>query len=124
MVVGAFRPQAIAAAVINDVGPELAPEGVKRIVGFAGQGAPIETWADAAAYAERVNGFAFPRYDQARWEAFARRAVHGKGRTARARLRPGHTKAFAPPPPPPPGEAAPRRPTCGPCSRAWPAARC
>src|SRR5579864_4508779 len=34
MVVGALRPSAVAAAVINDVGPELTPEGLARITGF------------------------------------------------------------------------------------------
>src|ERR1700761_9014972 len=43
MVVGALRPAAIAAAVINDVGPELAPEGLARIAGFAGKGQPVHS---------------------------------------------------------------------------------
>jgi pimeloyl-ACP methyl ester carboxylesterase len=78
MVIGAFRPAAIAATVLNDVGPELAPEGLKRILGYTGASAPIETWADAAAYAKRINEIAFPAYGEADWIAFARRLFSDK----------------------------------------------
>ena len=118
MVVGALRPSAIAAAVINDVGPELAPEGVKRIMGFAGQGGPVETWADAAAYARRVNVSAFPHYDQAAWDAFAHRLFVEKDGKPVLDYDPGIAKAFAPPPPPPEGQAAPPAPDLWPLFKA------
>jgi pimeloyl-ACP methyl ester carboxylesterase len=110
MVVGAFRPQAVAAAVINDVGPELAPEGLARIMGFAGKGYPVQTWADAAAYARRVNETAFPHYGPAAWDAFARRLFALKNGIPVLDYDPAIAKAFAPPPPPPPGQAAPPPP--------------
>ena len=73
MALTAIKPRAIAAAMINDVGPELAPEGLARIAAYAGQPIVIETWADAAAYARRINETALPHYTDADWMAFARR---------------------------------------------------
>ncbi|MBB4797061.1 pimeloyl-ACP methyl ester carboxylesterase [Brevundimonas bullata] len=73
MALTALKPKAIAAAIINDVGPELAPEGLARIAAYAGQPLVIETWDDAAAYAKRINETALPHYTDADWAAFARR---------------------------------------------------
>jgi pimeloyl-ACP methyl ester carboxylesterase len=73
MVLAAFAPQVIAAAVLNDVGPELSPVGIARIGGYVGQGKPVETWADAAAYARTINASAFPDAPEAEWDRFARR---------------------------------------------------
>lgn len=73
MALTAIKPKAIAAAILNDVGPELAPEGLARIAAYTGQLVVIETWADAAAYAKRINETALPHYTDADWDAFARR---------------------------------------------------
>lgn len=73
MVLAAFAPQAIAGAVLNDIGPELSPVGIARIGGYVGQAKPVETWADAAAYAKAINASAFPDATDDTWAAFARR---------------------------------------------------
>lgn len=73
VVLAALRPEAIAAAVLNDVGPELSPVGIARISSYVGQGGPVETWADAAAYIRSINAAAFPQASDAEWDAFARR---------------------------------------------------
>ena len=73
MLLAASRPLAVAAAVLNDVGPSLAPEGLARIAGYAGKGEPPTTWAEAAAYARTINAAAFPAYGDADWDVFARR---------------------------------------------------
>ena len=73
MALTAIKPKAIAAAILNDVGPELAPEGLARIAAYTGQPVVIETWDDAAAYARRINETALPHYTDADWAAFARR---------------------------------------------------
>jgi len=73
MALAALRPQAVAAAVINDVGPEVAPEGLARIAAYTGRKVEITNWADAAAYARDINAVAFPEFDGADWDAFARR---------------------------------------------------
>jgi pimeloyl-ACP methyl ester carboxylesterase len=73
MALTAIKPKAIAAAILNDVGPELAPEGLARIAAYAGQPVVIETWDDAATYARLINEAALPHYAHADWAAFARR---------------------------------------------------
>ncbi|PZU55105.1 MAG: alpha/beta hydrolase [Brevundimonas sp.] len=73
MALAAIRPRAIAAAILNDVGPEVAAEGLARIAAYAGQPVEIGDWSDAAAYVQRTNGAAFPHYGPADWDAFARR---------------------------------------------------
>lgn len=73
MALTAIKPKAIAAAILNDVGPELASEGLARIAAYTGQPVVIETWDDAAAYAKRINETALPHYSDADWAAFARR---------------------------------------------------
>jgi len=69
----ALKPKAVVAAILNDIGPEVAPEGLARIAAYSGQPVEIGSWADAAAYARRINEVAFPHYSDADWDAFARR---------------------------------------------------
>ncbi|OFX04892.1 MAG: hypothetical protein A3E78_05745 [Alphaproteobacteria bacterium RIFCSPHIGHO2_12_FULL_63_12] len=78
MLTAALAPERIAGAVINDVGPELAPEGIARIAGYVGANAAglVAVAPDLAAAIERiraVNEVAFPGKDIAFWEKFARR---------------------------------------------------
>ena len=73
MALALIRKRAVAAAILNDVGPEIAPEGLARIMTYVGAAAKISTWNDAAKYAQQTNGVAFPAYTQDDWEKFARR---------------------------------------------------
>ncbi|KQS57196.1 alpha/beta hydrolase [Brevundimonas sp. Leaf363] len=73
MGLAAVKPRAIAAAIINDVGPEVAREGLARIAAYSGQPVDTPTWAAAAAYARQINAVAFPHYADADWDTFARR---------------------------------------------------
>jgi pimeloyl-ACP methyl ester carboxylesterase len=79
MTVGAINPAAVAAAVLNDVGPELSPVGLGRIMGYVGGGKPVESWEDAAEYARSINGVAFPSAGPEFWPAFARRIFREEG---------------------------------------------
>jgi len=78
MVLASIMPQAIAAAVLNDVGPELSPVGLARIAGYTGMDSRFETWADAVAYAKAINQAAFPAYGAEDWDVFARRLFDEK----------------------------------------------
>ena len=73
MALAAIRSKVIAAAIINDVGPEVSPVGLARIAAYAGQPVEIGSWADAAAHARKLNSVALPHYSDADWDAFARR---------------------------------------------------
>ena len=75
MVLASIRPEAIAGAVLNDVGPELSPVGLARIGGYVGAGAAFATWEEVATYAKAINSAAFPAYTNAAWATFARRLV-------------------------------------------------
>ena len=73
MALAALRPKVVAAAILNDIGPEVAKEGLARIAAYSGQ--PVDTpgWAEAAAYVKLHNAIALPHYADADWDAFARR---------------------------------------------------
>ncbi len=67
-------PARVAAAIINDVGPELAPEGIARIAGYAGSARPDAADLDEAIRQIRaINEVAFPGRDAAFWRVFATR---------------------------------------------------
>ena len=73
MAVAAFAPGKIAGAVLNDVGPELEPEGLNRIRGYVGQPAFFADWAEAAASLAERNGAIHPRYSAGDWIRMAHR---------------------------------------------------
>lgn len=75
MITAAKRPELLAGAVLNDIGPELDPAGLNRIAGYVGRStAPLENWREAAAALRAVNGEAFPdETGEAFWLDFARR---------------------------------------------------
>jgi pimeloyl-ACP methyl ester carboxylesterase len=78
MVLTSIMPQAIAAAVLNDVGPELSSVGLARIAGYTGAASRFETWDAAVAYAKAINEAAFPAYTTEDWDVFARRLFDEK----------------------------------------------
>ncbi len=78
MLTAAAAPERVAAAVINDVGPELAPEGIARIASYVGaraadSSAVARDLDSAIAQIRAINDAAFPGRDNAFWERFARR---------------------------------------------------
>lgn len=73
MVAAAKRSRLVSAAILNDIGPEAAPEGIARISGYAGKPVSIENWNDAVAYVREINAPAFPKNDEEAWLQFARR---------------------------------------------------
>ena len=73
LTVASKRPAAVAAAVLNDAGPEVADSALKRIAAYAGKPVPAMTHADAAAHVARIAQGIYPRYGQAEWEAAVER---------------------------------------------------
>lgn len=73
MALTAMAPDRVAAGILNDIGPEVAPEGLARIASYTGQTVEIRSWDDAADYARRTNGAALPHYGPDDWMTFARR---------------------------------------------------
>jgi len=73
MVMAALRPELVEALVLNDVGPELDPAGLKRITSYVGPAKPFANWQTAAAGCAAINADAFPEFGPGDWLAFARR---------------------------------------------------
>jgi pimeloyl-ACP methyl ester carboxylesterase len=73
MTLMAIRPKAIAAAILNDVGPTIAPAGIARILTYVGKSPEVGSWEDATAYVRRINGVALPGLSNEDWQRFARR---------------------------------------------------
>ena len=89
------RPDLVAAAVVNDVGPELAIAGITRIASYTGKAPPVESWSDAAAYARWQNEHALPHYREAEWDAMARRLFHDRDGRIAADYDPNIARALA-----------------------------
>lgn len=67
-----LQPHRIAALVLNDAGPEVAPRGLARIAAYVGQGGPVASWGEAVAALKLIHGEALPTYAEADWLRMAR----------------------------------------------------
>jgi pimeloyl-ACP methyl ester carboxylesterase len=74
MLIAATTPQVPSAVILNDVGPEVAPEGLQRIASYVGRHAPVASWQQAATQMRLMYGVAMPDATEADWLAFARRS--------------------------------------------------
>lgn len=72
MVLAATQPQLVARIVLNDVGPEVDPQGLERIRGYAGKSAPVRSWEEAVAQVRSIYGPAWPGLSDERWQRIAR----------------------------------------------------
>lgn len=75
MLLAQAKPGRIVAVVMNDIGPEIDPEGVGRISGYVGQGGSYPTWMHAARSLRDVHGGAFPDFDLDDWLEMAKRTL-------------------------------------------------
>ena len=73
MAVAATAPQRIAAAILNDIGPELGAAGLDRIQTYLGKGQRFATWDEAAMAVATNQGPSFPRHTSEDWLKMARR---------------------------------------------------
>lgn len=75
MMLAAANPGRIAAAVINDVGPEIEPAGLARIREYVGQGRSYETWVHAARALQETNRAIYPAWQLPDWLRMAKRCM-------------------------------------------------
>lgn len=74
MLTNKAAPHRVSAAIINDIGPDLAKEGIERIAGYVGATkGPAANIEEAAARIKAINAVAFPDEKDEFWIAFARR---------------------------------------------------
>jgi pimeloyl-ACP methyl ester carboxylesterase len=74
MLIAATTPQVPAAVILNDIGPEVAQEGLLRIASYVGRHAPVRNWQEAAEQMRSLYGIAMPDASDADWLAFAQRS--------------------------------------------------
>ncbi|MET0180110.1 MAG: alpha/beta hydrolase [Novosphingobium sp.] len=75
MLLAAGDAERVAAAAINDIGPELGEQGLARIRGYVAQGRSFETWMHAARALQETNGGLFPDFGVAEWLVMAKRIM-------------------------------------------------
>jgi pimeloyl-ACP methyl ester carboxylesterase len=75
MMLAARAPERVAAAVLNDIGPEIDPAGLARIREYVGQGRSHETWVHAARALQDTFQEAYPAYELPDWLRMAKRVM-------------------------------------------------
>jgi len=82
MLLASTWPGRIEGVVLNDIGPEIAPDGLKRIQSYVGEGRSFESWAHAGRAQEELNGAIYPDWQLSDWIRFAKRTykLTSKGR--------------------------------------------
>ena len=75
MLLAMTAPERIAAAVLNDIGPEVEPAGLARIREYVGQGRSFPTWMHAARGLREQGGVAYPDFAISDWLRLAKRLM-------------------------------------------------
>jgi pimeloyl-ACP methyl ester carboxylesterase len=73
MAIAVIARDCIAATILNDVGPDVAPGGVDRILTYVGKDLRFKSWDEAAEKIASNYGAAFERYTHADWVNMAKR---------------------------------------------------
>lgn len=72
MLMAAVRPNAIAALVLNDIGPEIETTGLARIMGYAGKIPVPSSWDEATELVRSMNKRFFTNLTDEEWSRLAR----------------------------------------------------
>ncbi|MCJ7558783.1 MAG: alpha/beta hydrolase [Gammaproteobacteria bacterium] len=72
MIMADQQPQRIRAVVLNDVGPELPPAAVARILTYAGRTPPADNWDLASEQVRQAYALAYPKESADFWRDFTR----------------------------------------------------
>jgi pimeloyl-ACP methyl ester carboxylesterase len=75
MLMAATRPDRLAGALINDIGPKIEEDGLNRIKNYVGKANSWPTWRHAARFVADANAEVFPHYSTEAWIAMAKRVM-------------------------------------------------
>lgn len=73
MLHAAARPERLAGALLNDIGPVIESAGLEKIRGYVGKGGQFPTWMHAARHLQAGFADTYPRWRIADWIAMAKR---------------------------------------------------
>lgn len=68
------HPDRIAGVIMNDIGPEIAEAGLKRVQDYTGRLPPVSSWDEAVAQTKEIYGQWLPGLSDADWRKMAWRA--------------------------------------------------
>ena len=78
MLLASIEPERIAAALLNDIGPQLETAGLDRIKDYVSRGMQAASFEEAATAYSTGMSDVYPRWGKGEWETFARRVLHEK----------------------------------------------
>jgi pimeloyl-ACP methyl ester carboxylesterase len=73
MAIAVTNPDRIVAAVLNDVGPDVDPSGIDRILTYVGKDVRYKSWDEAGDAVSKNYGASFDRYTHEDWVRMVRR---------------------------------------------------
>jgi len=73
MAIAVSNPDRIAAAVLNDVGPDVDPSGIDRILTYVGKDVRYKSWDEAGEAVSKNYGASFDRYTPEDWVKMVKR---------------------------------------------------
>lgn len=76
MIMAVMRPSVLKGVVLNDIGAEIAVEGLLRISGYVGTMPDPKNWNEAAITLNKMSQAHFPNLEEEEWMTFARNTFH------------------------------------------------
>lgn len=74
MLLAGKAPTCVAAAILNDIGPVIEPDGLVRIQQYTGTLPSVQTWDEASAQVKAIYGASLPGMSDADWQSLIKRS--------------------------------------------------
>jgi pimeloyl-ACP methyl ester carboxylesterase len=95
MLLASVRPDVLAGAVLNDIGPVIEPQGLMRIKGYVGKLSQPASFEEASEMLRRLFGAQFTSLTADDWRAYAQRTFEARDGKLVASYDPGLAQALA-----------------------------
>nr|VFK44528.1 MAG: Pimeloyl-ACP methyl ester carboxylesterase [Candidatus Kentron sp. SD]VFK49320.1 MAG: Pimeloyl-ACP methyl ester carboxylesterase [Candidatus Kentron sp. SD]VFK81069.1 MAG: Pimeloyl-ACP methyl ester carboxylesterase [Candidatus Kentron sp. SD] len=73
MIMASIRPEAVSGVILNDVGPEVNHEGLRRVYEYVGLLPKVDDWAETVRQVKKVYEIGLPDLDEDAWLEHAKR---------------------------------------------------